>query len=88
MVGVVGYAAAYVLLTQVLGSWGPATDAWIFVGSMLATYGMARGWVEFWLVWILVDLVGVPTLVAGRVLPDGRMYFFYGVVILGFVVWC
>ena len=24
-------------------------DAWIFVGSMLATYAMARGWVDFWL---------------------------------------
>ena len=40
--------------------WFYLADAWIFVGSMLATYAMARGWVDFWLFWIAVDLVGVP----------------------------
>ena len=39
-------------------------DAWIFVGSFLATFAMARGWNEFWLVWIGVDLIGVPLLAA------------------------
>ncbi len=37
-------------------------DAWTFVGSLLATYGMAKGWTEFWLVWIAVDVVGLPLL--------------------------
>ena len=41
-------------------AWYYWCDAWIFVGSMLATYAMARGWNEFWLAWIGVDLVGVP----------------------------
>ena len=86
--GVVGYGAAYVLLTQVLGSWGPTTEAWILAGSMLATYGMARGWVEFWLVWILVDVVGVTTLVQAGYYPTAGMYLFYAVfVVIGFVVW-
>ena len=31
-----------------------------FVVSIAATYAMARGWNEFWLAWIAVDLVGVP----------------------------
>jgi nicotinamide mononucleotide transporter len=88
VLGVVGYAAAYVLLTQVLGSWGPTTEAWILAGSMLATYGMARGWVEFWLVWILVDVVGVTTLVQAEYYPTAGMYLFYAVfVVIGFVVW-
>ena len=53
---------------SVIGAGWPAPrwyywcDAWIFVGSMLATYAMARGWADFWLVWIAVDLVGVPLL--------------------------
>ncbi|GAA5119316.1 nicotinamide riboside transporter PnuC [Alloalcanivorax gelatiniphagus] len=86
--GVVGYAAAYVLLTQVLGSWGPTTEAWILAGSMLATYGMARGWVEFWLVWVLVDIVGVTTLIQAEFYPTAGMYLFYAVfVVIGFVVW-
>lgn len=86
--GAVGYGLAYVLLTRVLGSWGPATEAWILAGSMLATYGMARGWVEFWLVWILVDIVGVTTLIQAGYYPTAGMYLFYGVfVVIGFIVW-
>ena len=88
VLGVVGYAAAYVLLTQVLGSWGPTSEAWILAGSMLATYGMARGWVEFWLVWILVDVVGVTTLIQAEYYPTAGMYLFYAVfVVIGFFVW-
>ena len=45
-------------------------DAWIFVGSMLATYAMARGWTDFWVAWIAVDLVGVPLLWHSGLLPD------------------
>ena len=52
----------FYFVLKALGSWGPLADAWILTGSILATYGMARGWVEFWLVWIAVDLVGVPLL--------------------------
>lgn len=85
--GVVGYVLAYALLTQI-GSWGPATEAWILAGSMLATYGMARGWVEFWIVWMLVDVVGVTTLVQAGYYPTAVMYLVYaGFVVLGFVVW-
>lgn len=88
VLGVVGYAAAYVLLTRVLGSWGPVSEAWILAGSMLATYGMARGWTEFWLVWILVDVVGVTTLIRAGYYPTAGMYLFYAAfVVAGFVVW-
>ena len=85
--GVVGYAVAYAVL-QRIGSWGPVTEAWILAGSMLATYGMARGWVEFWVVWMLVDVVGVTTLVNAGYYPTAGMYLFYaGFVVAGFVVW-
>ncbi len=85
--GAVGYAAAYLLLTQI-GSWGPATEAWILTGSMLATYGMARGWVEFWLIWVLVDIVGVTTLVQAGFYPTALMYLVYGLFcVWGFVAW-
>ncbi|MDO5738720.1 MAG: nicotinamide riboside transporter PnuC [Ornithinimicrobium sp.] len=92
----IGYlvgAAVLVVLAQwvfaQVGAGWPAprwyywTDAWIFVGSMLATYFMARGWVDFWLVWIAVDLVGVPLLWSSGYYPSAIMYFVYG----GFVVW-
>ena len=69
-------SAAGILVLQwvfsVVGAGWPAPrwyfwcDAWIFVGSMLATYAMARGWNDFWLAWIAVDVVGVPLLLALR----------------------
>ena len=63
-------------------------DAWIFVGSIVATYAMARGWNEFWLAWIGVDLVGVPLGFATGYVPTAVMYIFYGAFVLyGFTQW-
>ncbi|MGL5910486.1 MAG: nicotinamide mononucleotide transporter family protein, partial [Phycicoccus sp.] len=63
-------------------------DAWIFVGSVVATYAMARGWNEFWLAWIGVDLVGVPLGFATGYVPTAVMYIFYGAfVVYGFTRW-
>jgi nicotinamide mononucleotide transporter len=82
-----GTALAYPLLAA-LGSWGPLPDAWILIGSLLATYGMARGWVEFWLIWIAVDAVGVPLLLRGHFYPSATMYAVYGAFCgWGFVSW-
>ena len=82
-----GYALAYVVLREI-GSWGPATEAWILAGSLLATYGMARGYVEFWLIWIGVDVVGVTSLVRAGYYPTAAMYLFYGgFCLVGFVAW-
>lgn len=90
-------ALGVVVVQQVLAALGagwPAprwyywADAWIFMGSLLATYAMARGWNEFWLVWIGVDLVGVPLLWHSGYLPTAVLYAVYAVfVVYGFVVW-
>ncbi len=63
-------------------------DAWIFMGSLLATYAMARGWNEFWLIWIGVDLVGVPLLWHSGYLPTAVLYALYALFVgYGLVVW-
>ena len=63
-------------------------DTWIFTGTALATYGMSRGYVEFWLVWIAVDLVGVPFAFNNGYYPTGTLYALYlPFVIWGFVSW-
>jgi nicotinamide mononucleotide transporter len=63
-------------------------DAWIFVGSMVATYAMARGWTDFWLAWIAVDLVGVPLLIHSHFYPTAFLFAIYGgLVVWGFFVW-
>ncbi len=73
---------------KALGSWGPAADAWILTGSILATYGMAKGYVEFWLIWIAVDIVGVPLLLRAQYYPSALMYVIYGAFcVVGFVSW-
>lgn len=84
--------AGTLLLTPIfraLGSYEPVwSDAWIFTGSLLATYGMARGWVEFWLIWVAVDLVGVPLLWSAGYYATSFMYVFYGCfTLVGFFVW-
>jgi nicotinamide mononucleotide transporter len=91
-------ALAGVLVCQwafsVIGAGWPAPrwyywcDAWIFVGSMIATYAMARGWTDFWLAWIAVDLVGVPLLWHSQYYPTAVLFVVYGaLVVWGFVVW-
>lgn len=63
-------------------------DAWIFVGSFIATFAMARGWVDFWLCWIAVDLVGVPELWHSHYYPSAILYAVYAaLVVYGFIVW-
>ncbi|MDP5225899.1 MULTISPECIES: nicotinamide riboside transporter PnuC [Arthrobacter] len=76
-------------LFSVLGSYPPVwADAWTFVGSLLATYGMAKGWTEFWLIWVAVDVVGVPLLFSAGYYASAVMYLFYGFFTLtGFFVW-
>ncbi len=83
----VGTAGFYVVLAW-LGSWGPLPDAWILTGSILATYGMARGWIEFWLIWIAVDVVGVPLLLQAGYYPSAVLYLVYGALCAwGFLTW-
>ena len=63
-------------------------DTWIFTGTALATFGMSRGYVEFWLVWVAVDLVGVPFAFSNGYYPTGTLYAIYlPFVIWGFVNW-
>ena len=76
-------------LFRMLGSYEPVwADAWTFVGSLLATIGMAKGWVEFWLIWVAVDVVGVPLLFSAGYYASAFMYLFYGIfTLVGFFVW-
>ncbi|MBQ0984122.1 nicotinamide mononucleotide transporter [Streptomyces sp. F63] len=63
-------------------SWSPWPDAYIFVGTLAAMVAQARGLVEFWFAWMLVDVVGVP-LAFGSGLPfSGLVYLIYFVLVL------
>ncbi|MFE9434745.1 nicotinamide riboside transporter PnuC [Streptomyces sp. NPDC006640] len=63
-------------------SWDPWPDAYIFVGTIVAMYAQARGMVEFWIAWLLVDLVGVPLNFANGFAFSGFVYVLYGALVL------
>ncbi len=88
VVGLIGVAVLSPLF-RALGSFEPVwADAWIFTGSMLAIYAMARGWVDFWLIWLLVDIVGVPLLLRAHLYPSAILFLVHVLfVIWGLVSW-
>lgn len=63
-------------------SWDPWPDAYIFVGTIVAMYAQARGMVEFWFAWLLVDLVGVPLNFTGGFAFSAFVYVLYGALVL------
>ncbi|MGW3497269.1 nicotinamide mononucleotide transporter family protein [Streptomyces sp. NPDC001020] len=63
-------------------SWDPWPDAYIFVGTIVAMYAQARGMVEFWFAWLLVDAVGVPLNFANGFAFSGFVYVLYGALVL------
>lgn len=78
----------YILSMQIFKALGESgtwvlVDTWIFTGTALATFGMSRGYVEFWLVWVAVDFVGVPFAFKNGYYPTGTLYAIY----LPFVIW-
>jgi nicotinamide mononucleotide transporter len=80
----VGTLAVGTLFTLVPSlSWNPWPDAYIFVGTLAAMTAQARGLVEFWLAWLLVDVVGVPLAFASGLPFSGLVYVVY----LGLVLW-
>ncbi|WP_049576741.1 nicotinamide mononucleotide transporter family protein [Streptomyces sp. SBT349] len=63
-------------------SWNPWPDAYIFVGTLVAMVAQARGLVEFWFAWLLVDLVGVPLAFDSGLPFSGMVYVVYLVLVL------
>ncbi|MGW2102023.1 nicotinamide mononucleotide transporter family protein [Streptomyces olivaceoviridis] len=63
-------------------SWDPWPDAYIFVGTVVAMYAQAKSMVEFWIAWLLVDLVGVPLNFANGYAFSGFVYVIYGALVL------
>ncbi|GAU66027.1 hypothetical protein SSP35_02_03960 [Streptomyces sp. NBRC 110611] len=79
--GTVAVGTLFTLLPQL--SWNPWPDAYIFVGTLAAMVAQARGLVEFWFAWLLVDLVGVPLAFSSGLAFSGLVYVVY----FALVVW-
>ncbi|MFD0891195.1 nicotinamide mononucleotide transporter, partial [Streptosporangium algeriense] len=65
-----------------------AADAYIFVGSAVATWAQGRALVDFWIIWVAVDLVGVPLAFSSGLVVSGAVYgVFFVLVLIGFFNW-
>lgn len=90
MVGVfvAGTVGMALLLDALNASWAPWPDAAIFVGTLVAFAAQGLGLVEFWLVWLAVDAVGVPLQIASGLYFSAAIYVvFAALVIHGWWSW-
>ncbi|OLR95237.1 nicotinamide riboside transporter PnuC [Actinokineospora bangkokensis] len=88
----VAFVAGTVVFALVLdaldASWAPWPDAAIFIGTVLAFGLQAYGLVEFWIVWLLVDAIGVPLQLGSGLYFSALIYtVFAGLVVYGWVSW-
>jgi nicotinamide mononucleotide transporter len=87
-VGTAGVAQLFAHLSWLQITWSPWANAYIFVGSAVATYAQSRALVDFWIIWVLVDLVGVPLAVKSGLYVSGAVYgVFFVMVLIGFRNW-
>jgi nicotinamide mononucleotide transporter len=85
---VVATALVAVFFTLTGWSWAPVPDAYIFVGSAIATYAQGRALIDFWWIWIAVDLVGVPLAFNSHLYVSAVVYgIFFVMVLLGIREW-
>ena len=85
---VVGTVSTALLLSAWGASWAPWPDAWIFVGSVVALAGQGLGLVEFWIVWLAVDAVGVPLQIASGLYFSAVVYVVFAVLVIqGWLEW-
>jgi len=85
---VAGTAAVAWLLSTLDASWAPIPDAYIFVAGAVATYAQARALLEFWWIYIALDLVGVPLAFGSGLWVTGSVYgVFFVLCIKGFIDW-
>ncbi|PPK69191.1 nicotinamide mononucleotide transporter family protein [Actinokineospora auranticolor] len=84
----VGTAVFALVLDALEASWAPWPDAAIFIGTVLAFGLQAWGLVEFWLVWLVVDAIGVPLQLSSGLWFSAVVYtVFAALVVYGWVSW-
>jgi nicotinamide mononucleotide transporter len=78
----VGTVAMALLLAALHASWAPWPDAAIFVGTLVAFGAQGLGLVEFWLVWLAVDAIGVPLQLASGLYFSAAVYLVFAVLVI------
>ncbi|WP_067811325.1 nicotinamide riboside transporter PnuC [Actinomadura kijaniata] len=88
VIGTVLVAQLFIHLDWLKIAWSPWANAYIFVGSAVATFAQSRALVDFWIIWVLVDLVGVPLALKSGLYVSAAVYgIFFVMVMVGFRNW-
>ncbi|MFI0445080.1 nicotinamide riboside transporter PnuC [Actinomadura sp. 6N118] len=87
-IGTAVVAQLFIHLDWLKVAWSPWANAYIFVGSAVATFAQSRALVDFWIIWVLVDLVGVPLALKSGLYVSAAVYgIFFVMVMAGFRNW-
>ncbi len=85
---VLGTIGTALLLDALDASWAPWPDAAILVGTAVAYLAQGLRMIEFWLLWLLVDAIGVPLQLATGLYFSAIVYIaFAALVIYGWLTW-
>jgi nicotinamide mononucleotide transporter len=79
---VTGTAATALVLQALNASWAPWPDAAILIGTLVAFGAQGLGLVEFWLVWLVVDAIGVPLQIASGLWFSAAVYLVFTVLVI------
>lgn len=79
---VAGTAVFALVLDAFDASWAPWPDAAIFVGTALAFLLQSLGLVEFWIVWLVVDAIGVPLQISSHLYFSATVYVVFGALVV------
>lgn len=83
-----GTVATALVLQALNASWAPWPDAALLIGTLVAFGAQGLGLVEFWLVWLVVDAIGVPLQIASGLWFSAAVYLvFTALVIRGWWSW-
>lgn len=85
---VVGTVVSAWLLQVFNASSSPWPDAAVFVGTAVAYLAQGLRFIEFWLIWLLVDTIGIPLQIASGLWFSAAVYgVFTALVIHGWFSW-
>jgi nicotinamide mononucleotide transporter len=66
----------------------PYWDAFTTAGSVVATWMLARKYLEQWIMWIVIDLVSLGTYIFRELYPTALLFSFYTIMaVIGYYQW-
>ena len=82
------YSAYYIILSRFTDSTIPISDSLVGVLSVIATWMLARKFIENWLVWIVADALATGLFFYKELYPTGIIFIIYTLMaVVGYFQW-